>query len=215
MKTLLFDLDGTLTDPKAGILGCIRYTLGSLGWSVLPEEEEIFWCIGPPLRHSFGKLLNTDSDEEIERAVSIYRKQYDRLGKFENVVFEGVPETLRSFQQEEFRLFVATSKPQVFADQIIDHFSLRPFFVRVYGIDFEGILDEKSKLIAHLLKEENLQSSDCIMVGDRKHDVIAAKNNGLDSCGVTWGYGSVEELKSAGATWICDEPSQLRSCMSL
>lgn len=209
IDTLLFDLDGTLTDPREGILGCIRYAMSRLGISYLPADEELAWCIGPPLRDSYKKILNTEDPETIETAIGYYRERYKGPGKFENRVYDGIPEALASLKSHGYRLLVCTAKPELYSNDIIDHFGLRPYFDRVYGADLAGTLDHKPDLLAHLLKSENLDPARCLMIGDRKHDVIAAKENSVLPCGVLWGYGSLEELTSAGAHAICELTNDL------
>lgn len=213
IDTLLFDLDGTLTDPREGILGCIRYAMSKLGHSTLPTDEELAWCIGPPLRDSYKKILDTDDPELIESAIGYYRERYRGPGKFENRVYDGIPEALASLKAKGYRLLVCTAKPELYSNDIIDHFGLRLYFDGLYGADLAGTLDHKPDLLAHLLRSESLEPERCLMIGDRKHDILAAKENGLRSLGVLWGYGANEELSKAGANALCQSPGELEEAI--
>lgn len=194
---LLFDLDGTLTDSRPGIIASMRHALGVMGLPV-PEEHALLRFIGPPTHDAFRELLSSSDPELNARAIGIYRERYAKLGLFENSVYPGVAEGLGALCEAGATLFVATSKPQVFANQIIDHFELRRYFAHVYGSELDGQRSNKGDLIAHILNNEAL-TSDTWMIGDRLHDIRGAKLNALRSAGVLWGYGSRQELAEAGA----------------
>jgi phosphoglycolate phosphatase len=211
--TLLFDLDGTLTDPKVGILESMRHALRGLGWKETPVDEEIEWCIGPPIRENFGKLLGTPEEAVIERALEIYRERFGTVGKFENRVYEGIPEALGALRTARFDLVVATSKPTLYAEQILDKFELRQFFGSVYGSEMDGLRGAKTELLAFVLEQEQVAPECCLMIGDREHDVIGGKANGIAAWGVTWGYGSEQELASAGAARLCHTPVELAEAL--
>lgn len=215
IDTLLFDLDGTLTDPREGILGCIRYAMSKLGHTYLPTDDELAWCIGPPLRDTFKKILSTDDPQIKETAIGYYRERYKGPGKFENRVYDGIPEALASLKLKGYRLLVCTAKPELYSNDIIDHFGLRLYFGHVYGADLAGTLDHKPDLLAHLLRSELLDPGKCLMIGDRKHDILAAKENGVRSLGVLWGYGSSDELTRAGADALCETPENLEETIAL
>lgn len=208
--TILFDLDGTLTDPKEGILRSIGYALTTLGRPV-PEESDLLWCIGPPLMESFRQLLDTTSEQLVSEALRLYRDRYNRSGKFENSVYPGIPETLDALKQTGAALYIATAKPTVFADQIAAHFELARYFTKIYGSELSGERSNKKELIAHIIQSENLDPTGTIMVGDRYHDMIGAKHNGITAIGVTYGYGSFVELDQAGADVIVNRPEELQS----
>lgn len=208
-ETLLFDLDGTLTDPKVGILESMRHAMRGLGRHPLPADEEIEWCIGPPIRQNFATLLGTSDSATIEHALEIYRERFGTIGKFENRVYDGIPEALRSLQAAGFDMLLATSKPTLYAEQILERFGLSPFFREVYGSEMDGVRGAKTELLAFLLSLENVSLDRCLMIGDREHDVIGAKANGISAWGVTWGYGSEEELLDAGAERLCHSPAEL------
>jgi phosphoglycolate phosphatase len=211
MDAIFFDLDGTLTDPKPGITRSIQYALDKLGQQTIPTEDELTWCIGPPLRTSFVKLLGEAS---ADLAVSLYRERFSDIGLYENAVYAGVEDVLTALRQSGRRLFVATSKAHVFAERIIDHFDLRRHFERVFGSELDGTRADKSDLLAYALKTTAVESSHATMIGDRSHDMIGARNNGIKGIGVLYGYGSAQELTAAGASHLCATPNAVLDCMS-
>lgn len=206
--TLLFDLDGTLTDPKEGITKCIAHALTRMGRTP-PPLDELAFAIGPPLRPTFGRLLDTNDRERIESALAAYRERFATIGLFENALYANIRESLELAHAAGHRLFLATSKPHVYATRILDHFGIAPLFHGVYGSELDGRRDDKGELIAHLLEQENLIAAECRMFGDRLHDVIGAAKNGIETVGVTWGYGSHDELATAGASALCHAPIDL------
>jgi phosphoglycolate phosphatase len=211
MDTIFFDLDGTLTDPKPGITRSIRYALQKLDHPVIPTEDELTWCIGPPLRSSFVKMLGEDS---ADRAVTLYRERFSEIGLYENRVYDGIGEVLTTLRHSGHRLFVATSKAHVYADRIIDHFGLRPHFSYVFGAELDGTRSDKSHLLAHALKETRVDPVKTLMIGDRSHDIVGAGNNGIKGIGVLYGYGSKDELIGAGARHLCATPAEILGCIS-
>jgi phosphoglycolate phosphatase len=208
--TILFDLDGTLTDPFEGITRCHQHALERMGVLPIPTQRELARYIGPPLRRSYATLLDASATpEDIERAVVFFRERFSTIGIFENLVYPGVEAMLAELVARGHRLFVATSKPREYAARILGHFGLSASFTAVYGAEPDGRLDDKADLLAHLLEERRLDRTATVMVGDREHDVFAAKRNGLRAIGVTWGYGSSEELIAAGADRLCASPAEL------
>ena len=205
MDTIFFDLDGTLTDPKPGITGSIQYALQKLGRPV-PSQDELAWCIGPPLRASFVTLLG--GEEDADRGVAYYRERFGDVGLFENSLYPGIAETLAALQPR-YRLFVATSKPHVFADRIIDHFGLRPYFEHVFGSELDGTRVHKYDLLAWALQHTGTAASRALMIGDRSHDIVGARANGMDGIGVLYGYGTKAELLEAGASHLCATPQAI------
>jgi phosphoglycolate phosphatase len=201
MRTVFFDLDGTLTDPKPGIVRSIQYALDRLGRPV-PDEAALLWCIGPPLRSSFVELLGGEA--EADRAVGLYRERFGAVGLFENQVYPGIRSLLESLEGRGWALHVATSKPHVYARQIVEHFELMPYFGEVFGSELSGQRADKSELLAHALRETGASPSRSVMIGDRSHDMIGAAKNGVGSIGVLYGYGSREELIRAGARTIVE-----------
>ena len=206
MTVIFFDLDGTLTDPKPGITRSIQHALGKLDQPI-PPEDELTWCIGPPLRSSLKKLLG--SDELADRGVTLYRERFSDIGLFENEVYPGIEDTLATLARSGRRLFVATSKAHVFAEQIIDHFKLRVYFERVFGAELDGLHSDKTDLLRHALQAEGVDPSQAIMIGDRSFDMVGARNNGMTAVGVLYGYGSEAELREAGAHHVCATPQEV------
>ena len=204
--SILFDLDGTLTDPAEGIVGCIRHALQSLDAPV-PPASLLTRYIGPPLRESFATLLDQPGAAVVEEAVRRYRERFEASGMYENRVYPGVGEMLERIAGMEWRSYVTTSKPTLYARRILDHFGLGGSFVAIYGSEMDGRLTRKEDLLAHVLVAESLAVEDTVMVGDRAEDILGARSHRLASVGVTYGYGNAQELREAGATWICDNPS--------
>ena len=198
MKTLLFDLDGTLTDNYLGIARSIGYALQRLGVDV-PGEATLRRCVGPPLRTTFATLLDTDEPAAIEQAIALYRERFAEVGWRENVVYDGVHDALAALAGEGRAMYLCTSKPEVYARRIVALFGFAERLRGVYGADLAGTLDDKAILLAHLAEREGLDARDAVMIGDRHHDVRAARLNGARAIGVRWGYGSAEELAKADA----------------
>jgi len=205
---ILFDLDGTLTDPREGIVACFKYALRGLGCPT-PPDSELERYIGPPLQESFAFLLGAERHGEVDAAVQLYRERFSAKGMFENAVYPGVPSALGRLQALGAALYVATAKPLVFAERIVEHFGLRCYFQAVYGSELDGTRTDKVDLIAHVLEKESLATDSTFMVGDRSHDVVGAKANGVFPVAALWGYGTREELSAAGATVFCERPELL------
>lgn len=211
--TLLFDLDGTLTDPKPGITRCIQHALTQLGHTP-PPMEELLWCIGPPLEQSFATLLQTSEPATIGQAVKFYRDRFSSVGLFENALYPGIPALLQTLKQAGYPTLVATSKPQIFAAKIVDHFEISPWLDRVYGSELDGSRSDKGVLIDHILRSEGLVPETTVMIGDRKHDMIGGKKNGLRTIGVTYGYGSAAELTEHGADYLAHRIDEIFSIVT-
>jgi phosphoglycolate phosphatase len=205
---ILFDLDGTLTDPEIGITRCIQHALASLSRPV-PSTESLRHYIGPPLQASFAELLETEEEAMVAEAIRLYRERFVTTGMFENSVYPEIPAALESLRQEGHRLWVATSKPHVYAREIVRHFGLAEFFESVYGSELSGVNAEKASLIREILAQEGLVPEDTWMVGDRAHDVVGARANGIEAVGVLWGYGHPRELEAAGADRIVASLAEL------
>ncbi len=203
---LLVDLDGTLTDPAAGIVGAFRHALAEMGRPASPDEN-LDWIIGPPLRGSFATKLG--GPEGSERALALYRGRYGETGLFEAAVYPGVPEALAALKAEGVTLLICTSKPLVYASRILDHFGLARFFTGAYGSTLDGRLEDKAELIAQILAERRIAPEAAAMLGDRKHDVVGASHNGVPALGALWGYGGEAELTAAGAAVLCRSPAEV------
>ena len=207
-RSVLLDLDGTLTDPRHGITRCIRHALTALGMSA-PAEHELLWAIGPPLLDSLRSLLGPGAAHLAPRALELYRERFSRIGKFENAVYPGVPEMLTALRDGGMALYLATSKPAVFAADILAHFELTPFFAGVHGSELDGTRVDKEELIRHILDVEDLSPGETVMVGDRSHDICGAQAAGIAAIGVLYGYGDRRELAGAGAERLADTPADV------
>lgn len=204
---VLFDLDGTLTDSRVGILACIRHALITLN-GVCPDDEQMQTYIGPPLTESFGSLLGEDP-LRVARAIALYRERFTATGMFENAVYPDIPQALAAIRDRGATLFIATSKPRVFAQRIVEHFGLDTWFTNVYGSELDGTRSNKTALLDFVLKDARLNASSTFMIGDRMHDMHGARDNGVTPIGALWGYGSRDELTSAGAAGLCDQPADV------
>ncbi|MDD3183126.1 MAG: HAD hydrolase-like protein [Alphaproteobacteria bacterium] len=207
-QNILFDLDGTISDPKEGITKSIAYALEELDHTP-PPLEELTVYIGPPLKNAFEEMLG--SSAQAEKALSLYRYRYNEQGRgmIENILYPAIPETLAALKQQGKQLFIATSKAVDIAEKVVGHFGLSDLFVKVYGAEIDGTRSDKAELIAYILACENITPKDAVMIGDRKHDIIGAVKNGIRAIGVLWGYGSAEELREAGACALCESPQGL------
>ena len=205
-SVLLIDLDGTLTDPAEGIIGCFRLALESLG-KAAPPAADLGWIIGPPLRGCFAEFLGAEGDPE--EALRAYRSRYSTGGLFEAVVYDGVEEALAELRAGGTRLFLCTAKPIVYASRILRHFGLERHFDAAYGDELDGRFQDKADLVARILADEALDPGDCCMLGDRRHDVAAASRHAIPTIGALWGYGGADELRKAGATVLCASPKEV------
>ena len=206
-RSILFDLDGTLTDSGPGITASVAYALRKLGLEP-PEPEKLRPFIGPPLLWSFAHFYGLD-EAQCREGVRLYREYFTAGGMFENSVYPGIPEALDSLKSAGFRLAVATSKPEEFSRQIVDHFGLAGYFEAVCGAAMDESRTEKADVIRYALETLSLRPEDCLMVGDREHDVLGAKAVGMPCVGALWGYGSREELTQAGADALAETPGEL------
>ncbi|EOR05570.1 HAD-IA family hydrolase [Acinetobacter genomosp. 15BJ] len=213
IKNILIDLDGTLTDPKTGIHGSIHFALEKLG-QPLADEFDLDWTIGPPLKASLAKLLNTQDDDLAEQALQAYRERFSVTGLFENEVYPSVAETLQQLQSQGYALFLATAKPTVYAKQILIHFDLAQYFTEMYGSELTGERTNKADLIAYILEQQQLDAQQCIMVGDRQYDIIGARANGIETIAVSYGYGTAEELAQAQPVTQISQFSALIECVN-
>jgi len=204
LKAILFDLDGTLSDPYEGIRNSIEFALSGLNIAI---PVDLRWCIGPPLKDSFSVLLK-GHEHTPDEAIDLYRQHYSEKGMFQNQIYEGIPELLETMSAIA-SLYVATSKPHVYATKILNHFNLNRFFKKIYGAELDGTRSEKGNLISSILENEALDPKNVLMIGDRRYDIIGAKKNNIRSIGVTWGFGSKVELESQSPNAIIDTPEEL------
>ena len=209
---LFFFLDGTLTDPALGITNSFIYALKYFGIEI-PSYEKLCTFIGPPLPDTFKTQFGFD-DTKAAEGVKKYREYFSTKGLLENSVYPGIPELLNELKQAGKKLVVATSKPEEYSVRIIEHFGLAQYFENVCGSLMDESRSKKDEVIAYAIERNNISDkSKILMIGDRKHDILGAKKTGLKSCGVLFGYGSREELETAGADFIAKDISQLRSIL--
>lgn len=206
--TILFDLDGTLTDSGPGITNAVRYALGQMGYEV-PPRDVLFSFIGPPLHQSFRKQCGMDEAASVE-AVRQFRVYYNQMGGIlENEVYNGIRELLADLKRAGKRLVIATSKPQAAAERVMHHFGLDEWVPEIIGGTDDPERNTKGKVIAWALRELGVEPETAIMVGDREHDIHGAAENGIPAIGVAWGYGDRQELEDAKAKIVLDTPKEV------
>jgi len=204
-KTILFDLDGTLTDSGEGIINCAILALEHFGLPI-PSREEMRVFVGPPLHESF--INHGVPADQADEAIRIYRSRYIPIGKFENTPYPGIRELLETLKAAGHKLFVATSKPEKMSIEILEHFDLAKYFDQICGATMDTSRSSKEAVIEYLL-HRNGRADNMIMVGDTKFDVLGAKLHGIPTIGVSWGYGKVEDLRDAGAVAIANTAEEL------
>ncbi len=209
-KSILFDLDGTLTDSGEGIINCAALALEHFGLTV-PSREEMRVFVGPPLSETFQKF--GVPAEQVDEAIAVYRSRYIPIGKFENIPYPGIRELLETLQSLGHKLYVATSKPEGMSVDILEHFDLAKYFTRICGAAMDMSRNSKEAVISYLLKECG-GDADMVMVGDTTFDVIGAKAHGIPCIGVSWGYGEVKDMEAAGAVAIVHSTEELLSLLN-
>jgi phosphoglycolate phosphatase len=207
-RAVLLDLDGTLSDSRPGIVACCRHTLRVLGHD--PEAAgDLTWAVGPPIKVSIARLLAPFGDDRVDQAVAIYREEYSATGLYDCSVYPGVVDMLDGLRDRGMVMCIATSKRRDFAERVMDFLGLRSYVRGVYGAEPGGGLDRKQDLLVHILAVEHLTAASCVMLGDRLHDIEAAKANAIRSIGALWGYGGRTELEAAGADAIAAAPEEV------
>jgi len=208
LRAVLFDLDGTLTDPKLGITRSIQHALRKRGLPV-PDADALAPCIGPPLEQSFRERFGLSPDDA-RSAVADYREYFEPHGMYENAVYPGIQELLAGLRAGGVRLAVATSKPTLYAERILAHFALAEHFEHVVGSFLDGRRVEKAELVADALALlDGVPRERAVLVGDRRHDIAGARANGIAAIGVGYGYGTREELEGAGAERVAESVAAL------
>ena len=206
-KHILFDLDGTITDSEPGIINCIKYALTKMEVEI-PDIKVLKTFIGPPLFDRFIEVFSF-SEEESKKAVELYRERFAPIGLFENRVYDGVIEMLTELKKCGYTLSLATSKPEVFAIKIMDHFDLTKYFDHITGADLGGGKETKTDVMKEAISKLGAKNEEIVMVGDRFYDIESSKELGVDSIGVTYGYGPIEELEKECATYIATSPDEI------
>lgn len=208
-KSILFDLDGTLTDSGEGIMNCAALALERLGIPI-PPRDALRVFVGPPLHDTFRQF--GVPEDQVDEAIRIYRSRYVPIGKFENTPYPGIRELLEKLRAQGNRLYVATSKPEEMAVEVLEHFDLAHFFDHICGASLDRSRSAKDAVISYLLQLHGADGQ-MVMVGDTVFDVLGAAAHGIPSVGVAWGYGSVEEMKKAGAAAIAVTMDELLSIL--
>jgi len=211
-KYILFDLDGTITDPKVGITRSVQFSLQSFGINV-EDADTLVPFIGPPLRDSY-KLIYGFNDEEAEKAVEKYREYFSETGIYENTLYEGMDTLLKTLLDMDKQLIIATSKPTVYAEKILKYFEISQYFSFISGSELDGRRSKKGEIIKYAFDNMGINSiKKAIMIGDRKHDIIGAKEMGIESIGVLYGYGDLQEITNAKATYIAKSVEDLNKLL--
>lgn len=211
IKYILFDLDGTLTNPKEGITKCVQYALKHFG--IERECDELISFIGPPLKEQFMQYASLTEEEGV-KAVAIYRERFAPIGIFENEIYDGILPMLESIKNQGKTLAIATSKPTVFAEKISRKYGIEPYITLLEGSELDGRNTDKALVIKNAMEKLGATKDNTIMVGDREHDVIGAHKNGIDCIGVSYGYGKDGELEESGALKIAHTPNELLKILS-
>jgi phosphoglycolate phosphatase len=200
---VLFDLDGTLTDPYLGMSNSIKYALNK--FNIIEEDaDKLKLFIGPPLEKSFPEHYNF-SDNDIKTAIKYYREYFSEKGIYENKLYAGIVDVLKELNIRNKNCVMATSKPQIFAEKIARYFDIHTYFKYIKGSSLDGTLSEKGDIIKCILENYKFNKSETIMIGDRKYDIIGANKNGIDAIGVLYGYGTREELEKENPKYLCNE----------
>lgn len=210
-QLLLWDLDGTLTDPMLGITSAVQHALRAFQIDP-PDRQALTPFIGPPLQESFQRFYGF-SEEQARKAVAAYREYFADTGLYENEVYPGIPELLADLKDAGKTLALATSKPAVFAERILEHFQLRKYFSLAAGSELDGTRVHKADVIAYALEQTGFSAADALMIGDRCYDIDGARAVGTQALGVAYGYGSREELEKAGASKIAENVEDLRKLL--
>ncbi|QXE19663.1 HAD-IA family hydrolase [Clostridium sp. 001] len=201
-KYILFDLDGTITESKEGITKSVQYALKKFG--IIVESLDLLEkFIGPPLKYSFSEYYGFDENKSLE-AVQYYREYFEKKGIMENKVYDYIEDLLKQLKELKLKLIIATSKPTKFSNIILNNFNLTPYFDAIVGSNMNGTRCTKGEVIKHVVEKYKINPNEAVMIGDRKYDMIGARQNNMDSIGVTYGYGSLEELKEEEPTYIVD-----------
>jgi len=207
-KHILFDLDGTLTDPAEGITKCIAYALESKGIQTA-DLNSLKALIGPPLKDSFMHTFGFEEKEAIT-CVDKYRERFSTVGLYENILFDRVPELLEQLKSRDYHIYLATSKPEIFAKKILSHFAIDQYFDFAGGSALDDSRPTKTSVIQYVMENTKLTDpQNCIMIGDRKHDLIGARETGMDAIGVLYGYGSRTELEQESPAYLLHSVADL------
>ena len=212
-RYLIFDLDGTLTDSKAGIVRCINHALKSCGFPEVKQDRNLSRFVGPPLREGFKELVGTSDNSSIERLVAAYRERYATVGLYESVLYPGIAELLSDLFDREKVLILATSKPTIYARRILENFGLGSLFDRIIGSELDGTRSSKEELIRFAVGAYGGPTSSYVMIGDRGDDIVGARRNRVDSIGVLYGYGTASEVTESNPTFVAKTAEGIRAIL--
>ena len=206
-SNVLFDLDGTLTDPYLGITNSVKYSLNK--FDIIEEDDsKLKLFIGPPLEKSFMEYYGFNKNDS-RKAVEYYREYFSEKGIYENKLYDGIKIVLEELNKRNKNCVIATSKPETFANKIIRYFGIQNYFKEIVGSNLDGTLSEKEDIIKYIIEKYKLQRNETVMVGDRKYDIIGANKNGIDSIGVLYGYGTEEEPEKENPRYICNNVMEI------
>lgn len=199
---VIFDLDGTITDPMRGIIQSVNHALTACGMHEIRSTAGFSWFVGPPLREGFKRLVGSTDQSLIERLVTAYRERYATVGLYETVMYHGIVGLLNDLYHDRRTLILGTSKPTTYAERVMEHLELDHLFDKVVGCELDGRRSGKDEIIRYVIEGYGGPKSDYIMIGDRDLDISGARSNGIDSVGVLWGYGSASEIAGSGPTFV-------------
>lgn len=211
---VIFDLDGTITDPMKGIFQSVNHALTTCGIHEIGSHADIPWFVGPPLREGFKRLVGSTDQSLIERLVTAYRERYSTVGLYETVMYQGIEGLLNDLSHDRRKLILGTSKPTTYAERVMTHLKLDHMFDMVVGCELDGRRSSKDEIIRYVIEGYGGPKSDYIMIGDRGLDIIGARSSGIDSVGVLWGYGTASEIAEAGPTFVAKNAGDVKAILS-
>jgi phosphoglycolate phosphatase len=209
----IFDLDGTVTDSKMGIVRCVNHALKSCGLPEVEQDRDLSWFVGPPLREGFKELTRTDNDSLVEKLVAKYRERYITIGLYESTLYPGIAELLSDLVKQRRVLILATTKPTTYARKILEDFRLDRLFSMVVGSEFDGSRSGKEEIIKSVIGANSGPTSGYVVIGDRGEDIIGARRNSVDSIGVLYGYGTISEVTSSNPTFVARTVEEVRAIL--
>jgi phosphoglycolate phosphatase len=212
-RYLIFDLDGTVTDSKAGIVRSVNHALKSCGFPEVKQGRDLSWFVGPPLREGFKELMGTSDKSLIEKLVAIYRERYATIGLYESALYPGIAELLNDLFDREKVLILATSKPTAYARKILENFELDRLFDEIIGCELDGNRSSKEELVKSIIDVHGGPTSGYVMIGDREDDIVGARRNNVDSIGVLYGYGTTSEVTESNPTLVAKSVEDLRAIL--
>jgi phosphoglycolate phosphatase len=212
-RYLIFDLDGTVTDSKLGIVRSVNHALKSCGFPEIRQDRDLSWFVGSPLREGFKELVGTSDKSLIERLVATYRERYATIGLYENALYPGIAELLRDLFDRERELILATSKPTTYARKILENFELSSLFDKIIGSELDGTRSSKEEIIKSVIDAYGGPTPGYVMIGDRGDDIIGARRNNVDSIGVLYGYGTESEVTESNPTFVVKSVEDIRAIL--